>query len=80
MCNDILINPNTGEEYEDVPAEVARKYLGVSKKFIYAALQQNRIPIGTAAMMNGKWVYNIPVARLKAYKNAQDLILCKGSD
>jgi len=75
--DNILINPKTGLEYDNVPVDIARKYLGVSKRFLYAALQQGNIPIGTAAQLSGEWAYYIPAERLKAYKNAKDLILCK---
>ena len=68
MNDEILINPETGQEYVDVPPRVAAKYLNVSKDFIYDGLKQGRLPFGLAVQgAGGKWVFNIPVQRLKAY-------------
>lgn len=64
----LLIDPKTGEEYLNVPATVAAKFLGVALTFVYAGLQQQRLPIGSAAQGGrGTWCYSIPCERLKAY-------------
>lgn len=39
MNDKILINPQTGQEYYDVPPTVAAKYLGVALNFIYEGLK-----------------------------------------
>lgn len=70
----LLIDPKTGQEYTDVPSAVAAKYLGVSTMFIREGLITQRLPFGSAVQVNGgKWSFNIPIARLKAYKEARDL-------
>lgn len=69
----ILINEVTGQEYDNVPPKVAAEYLGVAHTYIYAGLQQGRLPIGSAIKgEGGRWSYNIPVNRLKIYKNGFD--------
>lgn len=73
MTDSILINPKTGEEYVNVPSKVAAKYLGVSEQFIYNGLKQNILPFGRAVHTGKEWVFNIPVNRLKIYKNGLDL-------
>ena len=64
-----LINPDTGEEYINVPVKVAAKYLDFPYTALYEALKQNRAPFGRAICpINGtKWSFLIPVERLKAY-------------
>lgn len=70
---DILINKETGREYENVPPKVAAEYLGVAHTYIYAGLQQGRLPIGSAIKGEGeRWSYNIPIDRLKIYKHGFD--------
>ncbi len=74
----ILINPNTGQEYENVPVRIAAEYLDVAPGLIRHGLIEKRLPIGTAfppQSEGGKWKFNIPVERLKAYANAADLKL-----
>lgn len=72
--DEILINPETGQEYVDVPPRVAAKYLNVSKDFIYDGLKQGRLPFGSAVQgAGGKWVFNIPVERLKSYAYGIDV-------
>lgn len=69
----ILIDETTGKEYENVPPKIAAEYLGVAHTYIYAGLQQGRLPIGSAIKgEGGRWSYNIPVKRLKIYKNGFD--------
>lgn len=76
MVNNILINPNTGLEYINVPPKVAARYLDVGTPFIYDGLRKGALPFGTAVKSDkGRWTYNIPVERLKSYKNATDLNL-----
>lgn len=68
MNDEILINPETGQQYVDVPPRVAAKYLNVSKDFIYDGLKQGKLPFGSAVQgAGGKWTFNIPVERLKSY-------------
>lgn len=75
--NNILINPETGQEYVNVPPKVAAKFLDVSEPFIYDGLKQGKLPfgIGILGKSGNKWSFNIPVARLKAYKSGVDLSL-----
>lgn len=70
----LLINPDTGQEYIDVPPRIAAGYLGVSKEFIYAGMKSGQLPIGSAVQgERGKWSFNIPCQRLKAYANGIDV-------
>ena len=39
--------------------EEAAKIMGVSKEFIRAGLQYERLPIGTAVKMSSRWTYYI---------------------
>jgi hypothetical protein len=72
--NSILINPRTGQEFVDVPPKVAAAYLGVGTPFIYEGLKQGLFPFGVAVQTeSGRWSFNIPVERLKAYKEATDM-------
>ena len=75
--NNILINPKTGEEYIDVPPKVAAEYLGVTVLLVREGIKSGALPIGAAVQPTpgGKWIFNIPIARLKAYKEASDLNL-----
>lgn len=75
MKDEILINPITGKEYVDVPPKVAAEYLGVAHTLVYEGLKQGRLPIGSAIKgKNGRWTYNIPCRRLKAYANGIDVL------
>ncbi len=75
MDNTLLINPKTGQEYDDVPPVVAAKYLGVALNFVYDGLKQKALPIGTAVHSEkGRWTYNIPCNRLKAYARGVDVL------
>ncbi len=72
----LLINPETGVEYIDVPPKVAAAYLGISPTFVYEGLRKGCLPIGTAYEGNGgRWSYNIPIGRLKAYAHGADVTL-----
>lgn len=75
MNDKILINPKTGQKYDDVPPIVAAQYLGVALNFIYEGLKQKALPIGTAVQSDkGRWTYNIPCDRLKAYASGIDVL------
>ncbi|MCH5298099.1 MAG: hypothetical protein J1E85_10595 [Ruminococcus sp.] len=75
MNNEILINSETGREYINVPATVAAKYLDISLRLVYDGLQKKTLPIGSAIQSDkGRWVYNIPINRLKAYANGIDVL------
>lgn len=75
MNDKILINPKTGQEYDDVPPKVAAQYLGVALNFVYDGLKQKALPIGTAVQSErGRWTYNIPCDRLKAYASGVDVL------
>lgn len=75
MNNTLLINPKTGQEYDDVPPTIAAKYLGVALNFVYEGLKQRALPIGTAVQSDkGRWTYNIPCKRLKAYADGVDVL------
>lgn len=72
--DEILINPETGQEYINVPATVAAKYLDVSLRLVYEGLQKKALPIGSAIQSDkGRWTYNIPVQLLKAYAYGLDM-------
>lgn len=74
MKNELLIDPATHEEYINVPASIAAKYLGIGLPLLYTLLQAGRLPIGAAAQSaKGIWGYAIPCERLKAWANAADL-------
>ena len=76
MKDKILIDPNTGQEYIDVPPTVAAKFLDVALNFIYEGLKKRVLPIGTAVQSEkGRWTYNIPCERLKAYAKGVDISL-----
>lgn len=77
MMNDkILINPKTHQEYTDVPPTVAAEYLGTALNFVYEGLKKQTLPIGSAVQSDkGRWSYNIPIDRLKAYANGTDISL-----
>lgn len=73
--NNILIDPKTGDEYIDVPPKVAAQFLGVTVLFIREGIKSGALPIGAAVQptAGGKWIFNIPIERLRAYKEARDL-------
>lgn len=76
MNEKILINPKTNQEYRDVPPTVAAKYLDVGLNFIYEGLKKQTLPIGSAVKSDsGRWSYNIPIDRLKAYASGADISL-----
>lgn len=76
---ELLINPKTGKEYVNVPPKAAAKYLGVSEQFIYNGLKQNALPFGTAVQTDkGVWTFNIPIQRLRIYKDGYDIDMLNG--
>ena len=75
MNNTLLINPKTGQEYDDVPPTVAAKFVGVALNFVHDGLKLKALPIGTAVQSEkGRWTYNIPCDRLKAYASGVDVL------
>ena len=52
-----------------VPVEMAARYLGVPKDFIYGGLQKQALPFGTAILMNKHWAYDIRPKALVEYNN-----------
>ena len=71
---ELLINPKTGKEYVNVPPKVAAAYLDVGTPFMYEGLKQGVLPFGTAVQsQKGRWIFNIPIQRLRAYKNGYDI-------
>lgn len=74
MNDEILINPETGQEYINVPATVAAKYLDISLRLVYDGIQKKTLPIGSAVQSDrGRWVYSIPIERLKSYAYGLDV-------
>ncbi|MCD8025768.1 MAG: hypothetical protein LUF33_02255 [Clostridiales bacterium] len=70
----LLVNPDTGQEYENVPVKVAAKFLDVAPTQIYEGLQQGRLPYGCGVKgKGGRWTYCIPCERLKAFRNGVDI-------
>lgn len=58
--------------YNNVPVDVAAKYIGWSSCNIYRALQQERAPFGMAARTGDKsWTYNISPGMLVKYKHGE---------
>ena len=50
-----------------VPVEVAARYLGQSKSFIYGGMQKGVLPIGTAYIAEKEWTYDIRPLALVRY-------------
>lgn len=50
-----------------VPVDVAARYLGVTKNFIYLSMQNQLIPIGTACKGEREWMYDIRPLALVEY-------------
>lgn len=58
--------------YNNVPVELAAKYIGWSSCNVCYALQQERAPYGTAARTGeSSWTYNISPGLLIAYKRGE---------
>lgn len=67
--DDILIDPETGKEYINVPVKVAAKYLDFPVPAMYECLKQGKAPfgIGVVPTSGSKWSFVIPIDRLKAW-------------
>lgn len=50
-----------------VPVDVAARYLGTTKDFIYCAMQKQVLPIGTAYLRSKEWCYDIRPQALVEY-------------
>ena len=56
-------------EQNNVPVEMAARYIGWSTTTLYYALQEQRAPFGCAVKSpNGGWAYNISPGLLVRYK------------
>ena len=55
-------------QYDNVPIEVASRYLGSSTATLYEALQDERAPFGWAVHRNAQWAYHISPGALVRYK------------
>lgn len=55
-------------EQNNVPVEMAARYLGSSTATLYEALQDERVPFGWAVHRNSAWAYNISPGALVRYK------------
>lgn len=55
-------------KYDNVPIEVASRYLGSSTATLYEALQDERAPFGWAVRRNAQWAYHISPGALVRYK------------
>ncbi len=75
MSRKMTAQTPTDEEilaYNNVPVEVAAKYIGWSSCNIYRALQQERAPFGMAAKTGANsWTYNISPGLLVKYKHGE---------
>ena len=50
-----------------VPVDMAARYLGTTKDFIYCGMQKQVLPIGTAYIRNREWCYDIRPKALVEY-------------
>lgn len=55
-------------KYDNVPVDVAARYIGSSTSTIYDALQRQRAPFGFATKKSESWTYNISPGLLIKYK------------
>lgn len=53
---------------DNVPVEMAARYLGSGSNTLYEALQEERVPFGWAVRRSGHWAYNISPGALVRYK------------
>lgn len=58
-----------GDISKILPAEAAI-ILNTSPQFVRIAMQQGKLPIGTAVKMSSKWTYNISPKLLAEYSGA----------
>lgn len=67
--------PPTDQEilaYDNVPVEVAAKYIGSSTATLYRALREERVPFGWAVEhKGGQWSHNISPGALVKYKHGE---------
>ena len=54
--------------YNNVPVEVAARYIGASTATLYEALPDERAPFGFAVLRASNWSYNISPGGLIRYK------------
>lgn len=68
-----LPTPTTEEilAYDNVPVEVASRYIGSSTATLYRALQENRAPFGYGVHYESNWTYNISPGALVRYKQGE---------
>lgn len=58
------------QKYDNVPADVAARYIGWSTSTLYRALREDRAPFGFAVKCaGGSWAHNISPGLLVKYKN-----------
>lgn len=69
----LLIDPKTGEEFVNVPTEIAAQFLGINRHKLCDGLETGRLPVGAAWKTGAHWVYHIPCGRLKAYALGLDI-------
>ena len=51
----------------------AAAIMGVTPQFLRIALQQERLPFGTAVKMKKRWAYYVNARRFFAYLEAEDM-------
>lgn len=75
MAREKTVQTPTDEDilrYNNVPVDVAAKYIGWSSCNVVRALQQERAPFGMAAKTSETtWTYNISPGLLVKYKNGE---------
>lgn len=54
--------------YDNVPVDIAAKYLGVGPMFIRCGLRERILPFGTALKRENRYTYQISPGRLVDYK------------
>lgn len=64
--------------YQNVPVDIAAKYLGVSQETVYRALQEGRAPFGFAAKNPEKnaYTHQISPERLIRYQSGELPMYC----
>ena len=60
-------------QHDNVPADLAARFIGWSTPTLYFALQQERAPFGMAVQnqSTGTWTYNISPGALVRYKKGE---------
>ena len=59
--------------YDRITTAEAAAILNVSPQFVRIGLQQEKLPIGTAVKMSGRWTYHISARLLEDY-SGKDVI------